>query len=60
MSFVSLKITINKILLINHGHMKLLRMNKYKLPGLLSTVSTGSATSGTSLAELCGRIDSID
>ena len=35
--------------------MKLLRMNKYELAGLLSTVSTGAATSGTSLAELCGR-----
>ena len=39
--------------------MKLL-MTKYKLPALLPTVSTPSATSGTSLAELYRRKDSID
>ena len=40
--------------------MKLLRMNKYMSPDLLSTISTGLATSGTSLDELSRRNDSTD
>lgn len=50
----------DKIFLINHGHMKLLRMNKYMSPDLLLTVSTGLATSGTSLDELSRRNDSTN
>ena len=34
--------------------------NKYKIPGLLSTVSTGSATSGTSLVELSRRKEFVN
>ena len=48
MLFVPLKIKINKN---PSSNVELLRMNKYKLVGLLFTVSTGSTTSGTSLAE---------
>ena len=50
----------DKMILINHGQMKLLIMNKYKLPGGLFLLFTGSAMSGTSLDELSRGNNSID